>query len=667
MEVNLAHLPAGLTPVEFQAERRRVVNDLSAEGAWCFAFEPPVETSWPVAQQVAHIIEHGRLLACNDAMARMYGYRRASEILGERIMDLLDSMDPKNVAQFEALVAAGYRLNEMETHEIDREGNAVWFLNSVVGILDDGRLVRCWGTQLDVTAGKRLEEKSQALHFRYKQVLDHFDHSVFLKDSQFRFQVVNRKHLEMLGLKEEQVLGKTDFDFYPSHLAERYRADDELVLYQGRRMELEEPAELKGELRTIKVVKVPVYDHLGRTIAILGSAWDVTMQRALESQLRHAQMLDSIGQLAGGVANDFNNMLTAILGHLDLVLRQFPPADPLRSALELSEQAALRAADLVRKLLSFSRRMPLRLEPLDLLRFLRELAGELQRLGEPKHLLTFEAPPDLWSIRADGGQLRQVLLNLAANGREAMSEGGTLELIAENCHIDADDFRGKPLTRRGDFVCLRVIDAGPGIPVEIRHRLFEPFFTTKPAAEHALGLGLAMAYGIVERHSGWIEFASEVGKGTTFSIYLPREQAPVPALAEPPAGVQGSETILFVEDEDIVRRLGSSILTRYGYRVITASDGMEALDIFQRRRDDIDLVILDLTMPQLSGRDTYRRLRRLDPAVPVIFTSGQADELYAQAKDDPAQGCIGKPYRSEELAALVRAALDRSREEPPLP
>lgn len=659
MTMHQASLPPGLTLEDFQSERRRVVEDLGSEGLWCYALTPPIDTSWPAAQQVAAMLENARLVACNDAMARIYGYRRADDIIGIRLADVFVSMDPKNLALLEAFVSSGYRLNQVESHEVDREGNPVWFLNSMVGILEGKHLLRTWGTQLDITVARRLQETTGVRANQLKQVLDHLDQVVFLKDTQFRYQVANRRHLEMLGVKEEELLGKTDFDLHPSYMAEKYRADDEVVLQQGRRVELEEPAELRGQSRVFKVVKAPLHDSFGRVIGILGSAIDVTAQRTLEAQLRHAQMLDAIGQLAGGVANDFNNMLTAILGHLDLVLRQMPPMDPLRSALELAEQAALRAADLVRKLLSFSRRLPLRLEPLDLSRFLREMVGELQRLGEPKHHVVLEAPPDLWSIRGDGSQLRQVLLNLAANAREAMPAGGTIRVEAANVQIGDDEFREKPHARPGEFVRLRVCDSGSGIPPEVRHRIFEPFFTTKPAAEHALGLGLAMVYGIVERHTGWIEFTSEAGQGTTFTVHLPREQAPVAPQPEVPAAVQGSETILFVEDEDIVRRLGSSILTRYGYRVITANDGLEALEVFQQQRTEIDLVIMDLSMPRLSGRDAYRRLRQLAPEVPVIFTSGQADELYAQARSDPAQGSISKPYRSEELASLVRTVLDR--------
>jgi len=668
MSMYQASLPAGLSLEEFQAERRRVVEDLGAEGLWCYAVTPPIDTSWPAAQQVAAMLEHARLVACNNAMARMYGYRRADDILGIRLADVFVSMDPKNLALLEAFISSGYRLNQAESHEVDREGNPLWFLNSMVGILEGKHLLRAWGTQLDITPARRMQGAASVKSHLLRLVLDHLDQIVFLKDAQFRYQVANRRHLELLGLKDEaELLGKTDFDLHPSHLAAKYRADDEVVLLQGRRVELEEAAELRGQPRVIKVVKSPIHDAFGRVTSILGSATDVTAQRTLEARLRHAQMLDAIGQLAGGVANDFNNMLTAILGHLDLVLRQMPPVDPLRSALELAEQAALRAADLVRKLLSFSRRLPLRLEPLDLSRFLREMAGELQRLGEPKHPVVLEMPPDLWSIRGDGSQLRQVLLNLAANAREAMPGGGAIRLEAANVHIGEDEFRDKPHARPGDFVRLRVIDTGVGIPAEVRHRIFEPFFTTKPASEHALGLGLAMVYGIIERHSGWIEFASEAGQGTTFTIHLPREQAPVAAQPERPAPVQGSETILFVEDEEIVRRLGSSILTRYGYRVITANDGLEALELYQQQREEIDLVIMDLTMPRLSGRDAYRRLRQIAPEVPVIFTSGQADELYAQARSDPAQGSISKPYRSEELAALVRTVLDRRREEAAAP
>lgn len=665
MSVHHKLLPPNLTLEEFQAERRRVIEDLAAEGVWCFLIDPPIDTSWPATQQVSALIEHARVVACNDAMARMHGYRRGDELLGTRLSDILVSTDARNLTLLETFVSSGYRLGQVETHEINRQGESVWFLNSMVGILEAKCLLRVWGTQLDVTATKRLHEDAIARAHKLKQVLDHLDQVIFLKDAQYRYQLVNRRFLEIVGLKEEAVLGKTDFDIHPQHLAEQYRADDGLVLHQGRRVELEEQAQLRGQTHVLKVVKLPVADTFGRVTGILGSAVDVTAQRALESQLRHAQMLDAIGQLAGGVANDFNNMLTAILGNLDLVLRQIPPNEALRASLKEAEQAALRAADLVRKLLSFSRRQPLQLEPLDCTRFLKEVSSELQLLSGPTYQILLEAPTDLWTIRGDKTHLRQVLLNLVANAREAMPQGGVIRLEATNVHINDHEFRGKPHARPGDFVRIRVIDTGRGIPDEVRHRIFEPFITTKTSSEHALGLGLAMSYGIIERHSGWIEFTTEKNQGTTFTFFLPREQAPVPPQPEQPTALQGSETILFVEDEEIVRRLGTSILTRYGYRVIPAVDGQEALEVFLKHRRGIDLIILDLSMPRLSGRETYRRLRQLSATVPVVFTSGQADELYAQAEADPAQGCISKPYRAEELAALVRRVLDHHREEVP--
>jgi CheY-like chemotaxis protein len=264
-------------------------------------------------------------------------------------------------------------------------------------------------------------------------------------------------------------------------------------------------------------------------------------------------------------------------------------------------------------------------------------------------------------VLGDKTQLRQVVLNLVANARKAIPDGGVIRVEAANVHIDEHEFRGKPNARPGDFVRIRVIDTGHGIPLKDRHQIFKPFFTTKRTSQHALGLGLAMSYGIIERHSGWIEFTSEENRGTTFTFFLRREQAPPPK-PEQPAALQGTETILIVEDEDTVRKLGSSILTRYGYRVMTAVDGQEALEVYLKHRREIDLIILDLSMPRLSGRDTYRRLRQLSATVPIVFTSGQVDELYAQAQADPAQGCISKPYRPEELAALVRRVLDRQRE-----
>jgi nitrogen-specific signal transduction histidine kinase/CheY-like chemotaxis protein len=412
------------------------------------------------------------------------------------------------------------------------------------------------------------------------------------------------------------------------------------------------------------VIKTPVKDDQNQIAGVLGISWDVTDQRTLEAQLREAHSMDAIGQLAGGIAHDFNNLLTVILGNVSLL--RTSAADGLkRPFLDVIEKAAERAAELTRKLLGFCRRTALCLQPTDMRAALEESAALLRPTIDPRITLEVCSPQSPWLVQADLGQIVQVLMNLCLNARDAMPDGGCLELTLENVVLDAEEVRLRLDARPGPFVRLRVRDNGHGIPPDVLPRIFEPFFTTKPQGK-GTGLGLALVFGIVRQHQGWIECSSKVLEGTTFDIYLPRydghpEETTAPMAAPSPG--HGHETILLVDDEAMIRNLGRTLLQMYGYRVLLAEDGLEAVALYRDRQQPIDLVILDLTMPRLSGRDAFHRLVDLDPQVRVLFASGYAKEHITEAEQERILGFVGKPYRPHELAEAVRAALDKPRSE----
>src|SRR5262249_45750492 len=385
------------------------------------------------------------------------------------------------------------------------------------------------------------------------------------------------------------------------HLAEKYRADDRLVLAEGKRLELEEQNLSDGQLRTVRVIKTPVKDDQGKVAGVLGIFWDVTEQRALESQLRHAQKMEAVGQLAGGVAHDFNNLLTVILGNVSLARASLAVNDANEELLSLTEKAALRAAELTSKLLGFSRRTTLRLESTNLVSAFEETLALLRRTFDPRISIVTHLSPEPWQVRADLGQINQVLMNLCLNARDAMPDGGRLSLELENVTLTPEAARLHLDARAGEFVRLRIRDPGEGIPVEVLPHIFEPFFTTKGPGR-GTGLGLAMVFGIVKQHQGWIECASQQGEGTCFDIYLPR-QADVPESdSNSPAFIAprpGTETILLVDDEAMIRSLGRTTLERYGYHVLSAQDGLEALEVFKKYQNQINLVVLDVTMPRM--------------------------------------------------------------------
>jgi nitrogen-specific signal transduction histidine kinase/CheY-like chemotaxis protein len=403
-------------------------------------------------------------------------------------------------------------------------------------------------------------------------------------------------------------------------------------------LELEEQNPQNGEICTVRVVKTPARDGQGRPAGVIGIFWDVTQQRQLESQLRQAQKMEAIGHLAGGIAHDFNNLLTAILGNLSLLLNDLPDAHPGRDLAAAAEKAGLRAANLTSQLLGFSRRTMLR----------------------PRISVEVQAEPNLWTVEADAGQMSQVLLNLCLNARDAMSDGGRLVLETANVVLTRDYARLQLDARPGEYVRLEVRDTGRGIAPKLQARIFEPFFTTKGPGK-GTGLGLSMVFGIIQQHQGWIECHSELGRGTRFTIYLPRYGEPESTPASPAdanAPARGKETILLVDDEEMIRNLGRTILERHGYEVMLAVDGQHAVEVYQREQARIGLVILDLTMPRLSGQDALQELLRINPRVRVLFASGYSAEHLVETDHGRVLGFVGKPYRPRELAHCVRTALD---------
>ncbi len=397
-----------------------------------------------------------------------------------------------------------------------------------------------------------------------------------------------------------------------------------------------------------------------------GVVTDVTDQHNLEGQLRQAQKMEAVGQLAGGVAHDFNNWLTIILGNLDLLKQSLPAHAAEQELVADTETAAVRAAELTAKMLGFARRTALQLKPVNLDRVVEETAALLRRTIDPRIRLEVWSAPELARAQADPSQVHQLLLNLCLNARDAMSQGGVLRLETDNVVLDDESVRGQIEARAGAFVRLRVQDTGSGIAPAVLPRIFEPFFTTKEPGK-GTGLGLAMVFGIVKQHQGWIECHSRVGEGTRFDIYLPRA-APRPSAAvesSPARGHgtarHGHETILLVDDEPMIRQLGQTILESYGYQILLAEDGQQAVEVFGREPRGIDLVLLDLTMPRLSGADAFRLLRELDPEIRVLFASGYSADQAFRPLEEPGTGFVGKPYRPNELAQAVRTALDRPR------
>ena len=440
---------------------------------------------------------------------------------------------------------------------------------------------------------------------------------------------------------------------------------------------------LKGETSLNEVVHIEAFDGVQKTIlnsavplrsldgAILGAILvhqDISDQRAAqealrrsEEQLRQAQKMEAVGRLAGGVAHDFNNLLTGILSYADLVLQELHADEPIRADLEQIRHAGERAAALTRQLLAFSRRQVLQPRVLSLNTSVAELEPMLRRLLGADVTLETALDPALGYVLADPGQLEQVLVNLVVNARDAMPNGGRVTVATANLQLQAaDDARGNGV-RPGAYVTLSVSDTGVGMDVPTQARIFEPFFTTKGAGK-GTGLGLSTVYGIVEQSGGHIAVESAPGRGATFTIFLPRHvgAAANDGAREDRRGLpSGTETLLLVEDEAAVRGSVRRLLERQGYTVVEARHGADALRIVESGEWPIDLVLTDLVMPEMGGRELVERLRARQPALKVLYMSGYTERaVTVDGVMPPDTGFVEKPFTIEQLARRTREILD---------
>jgi signal transduction histidine kinase/ActR/RegA family two-component response regulator len=407
----------------------------------------------------------------------------------------------------------------------------------------------------------------------------------------------------------------------------------------------------------------PVRDAGGEITHFIANGRDLTDRLRLEAQLLQAQKMDAIGRLAGGVAHDFNNLLTIITSYAELALDAVPEESPLEAKVHEILLAARRAAELTRQLLAFSRKQPRALRVVELNPVVGNIAKMLPRLIGEDIEFSFVAGERLGQVRVDPMQIEQILMNLAANARDAMPEGGHLRIETSDILLDGDYIHGKPaVIPMGHYALITVTDDGCGIPREDLAHIFEPFYTTKPSGK-GTGLGLATVYGIVKQNRGFIWVYSEPGSGTIFKIYLPcvavRSVSADADFTEPEPVPRGSESILLVEDEPAVRQATAEFLRTKGYRVDEAKDGLDALNIIREGNDHVDLVVTDVVMPNMSGGELAKALGELRPNMKFLFVSGYPGQTILDHKVvDLETNFLQKPYTLRQLSAKIRGALN---------
>jgi PAS domain S-box-containing protein len=830
-------------------ERYRAFVENSSEAVWCVDISPPCPINIPVAAQIEHFYEHGFLAECNDVMAQMYGFASASKIVGARMSDLMPPSNAANLEYLTGFIESGYRLADAESHEADQDGEEKFFLNNLTGIIENGEVVRAWGTQRDITERKGAENALRESEERYERLVElspdaiiiHVDGEVMFCNTagaqlvgaastaeligQSVFEYVDPESLEMLRsrilkIRNGELLPAIGFkclrndgttidvemqsvsfssgnrpaiqavirDVSEQKLAEAalQEANERAIREYERLMErmavlgqtlgqarelqpifralreftvvsvpcdgmvitLYEPEENlrrptycwvdNAELETSDLAGVPVRDGMtgraiksgeividneyqknlpgwtvvvgkleegsipqsalaapmsvrGRTVGcveiqsyqsqaftnehatamrmaanLAATAVEnvelIQREREKAEQLRQSQKMEAVGQLAGGVAHDFNNLLTVITGYSEIGLRRMAASDPMRRNMEEIKKAGDRAASLTRQLLAFSRKQMFQTRMIDLNAVVADMDRMLRRLiGEDIDLVSL-LEPSLCQIKADPGQIEQVLMNLVVNARDAMPRGGRITIETGNVSLD-QTVNTHISIKPGRYLMLAVSDTGVGMDAETQKRIFEPFFTTKEVGK-GTGLGLATVYGIVKQSGGNIIVYSEPGHGTTFKIYLPvvDELADDEADASEVSVHRGHGTILLVEDEEQVRDLAGEVLAASGYNVLKAANGIEALRVSTEFDGDIDLLITDVVMPQMGGREVAERMAAMRPNIRVLYMSGYTDDaIVRHGILDEQMSFIQKPF-SLDLFTLTVSKMFEERE-----
>ena len=604
----------------------------------------------------------GRLVGMSDYWLSVMGYTR-EEVIGRPSTDFLTEASRRYAIDviLPEFMRTGVCTN-VEYQFVKKNGEIIDTLLSANSEVDaDGQVLRSLAVVIDVTARKRAEESIRSSEERYRSLVEHAVFGIYRTDAEGRFVEANQALATMLGYASAGDLIGRDISAFYQDPAERPR-----LVSQYASIDRIEGVDVRWKRRdgsplVVRLTGRPIRAGEG-TPSFEMIVEDVSERKALEQQFRQAQKMEAIGRLAGGVAHDFNNLLTAMGGYSDLLLEQLADGDPRRHDVIEIKKAADRATALTRELLAFSRKQILQPQAVDLSIVLEGLKPLLRRLiGEDVEVLAIPAAK-IGLVRADRVQIEQVIMNLAVNARDAMPSGGRLTIETRDVTFGPDRAGAHQVVPPGRYAMLAVTDTGCGMDAEVKSHLFEPFFTTKEAGK-GTGLGLATVYGIVKQSGGHIYVDSEPQQGSTFEIYLPcLEQQTAAAGSSRPGLLTGTETILLAEDEDAVRNLTRSVLTRQGYRVLEARTGSEALAVAARFPERIDLLLTDVVMPEMGGRELSRHLLMKRPDIKVLYTSGHADDTVVRTLTlEPGMSFLTKPFTPEGLTATVREVLDRRR------
>ncbi len=588
----------------------------------------------------------------------------AAGFMGRSLMEIFQAGDPRSLvasAHFDALIG------ESVSYELEWGGR--WYHAHAEPLRDArGHVVGTLGLAVDITQRKRLEDSLVRAEEKFAKAFRATPDAISISTlEEGRYLEVNESFQRLTGYERDEVVGRTVFDLnlWVDPTDQQRIASDILQLGSVTNRELRFRNK-RGEVRS-GLLSAEAIDLSGQR-CLVAVVRDISEHRMLEAQLMQAQKMEAIGRLAGGVAHDFNNLLAIIIGYSDLLQEAVGPQDPARKHVEEIRKAGQRAAGLTRQLVAFSRKQVLELRVFDLNAVVIENHKMLRRLiGEDIELL-LQLDPERGVVKADPVQIEQVIMNLAVNARDAMPRGGRMVIETANVELEAQQLSRQVTMQPGAYVMLAVSDNGTGMDAATQSRVFEPFFTTKEKGK-GTGLGLATVYGIVKQSGGYIWVYSELGKGSTFKIYLPRATEPItpePAANAkvPLTSLRGTETVLLVEDEESVRKLAATCLKDQGYTVLEAANGVEALRLSREHTAPIHLLVTDVVMPGMGGRDLADQLAAQRPDTRVLFVSGYTgNAIVHHGVLEAGIFLLSKPFRPLELAQKVREVLDAKKEE----
>ncbi|MFZ0957875.1 MAG: PAS domain S-box protein [Candidatus Sulfotelmatobacter sp.] len=603
----------------------------------------------------------GRYLMINSAGGRFLG-RSTAEIIGKNDAELFTPEEGREIMKRDREVVQS---GAMQTYEESATSGGVAriYLSNKGPFRDpNGQTVGLLGICRDITDRKRVEEKILKSEQRLRIHVEHTPLAVIEWDLDFRVASWNPAAERIFGYSRAEAIGQhASFTVPPNFREHVDRVWHDLLAQRGGARSTNDNITKDGRTISCEWYNTPLVDDSGRVLGVASLVQDVTERVVLEDRLRQSQKMEAVGRLAGGVAHDFNNLLTVILGYTQLLMDGLPPGSRLAEGTAQIKSAADRAAGITRQLLAFSRKQVRSPRLIDLNNVMLNLDTMLRRLiGEDIEVLTVPAT-DLGTVKADPGQIEQVLMNLALNARDAMPSGGKLTLETSNVQLDeAYSHEHRPV-EPGRYVMLAVSDTGVGMSPETLAHIFEPFYTTKEPGK-GTGLGLSTVYGVVKASGGYVWVYSELGQGTTFKIYLPRVDQPAQPLSAEnrPSGIQrGTETILLVEDDPQLNQLASSVLAHCGYKVLAAANPEEGLAVCRTHPHEIHLLVTDVVMPKMNGRQLAEQVARIRPSVKLLYVSGYTgNAIVHYGVLDAGLWFLPKPFSLAALVAKVREVLD---------